>query len=52
MIFSQLIDHPQHLLLKCVMAEIERLYAASDLPDTPDPTHAEALLVQIRKRFY
>ncbi len=34
------------------MAEIERLYAASDLPDTPDPTHAEALLVHIRKRFY
>jgi len=34
------------------MAEIEALYAASDLPDAPDHAHAEALLVQIRERFY
>jgi len=34
------------------MAELETLYAASDLPEAPDPAHAEALLVRIRESFY
>jgi len=34
------------------MNEIEALYAKSDLPDAPDPVHAESLLVHIRERFY
>ena len=34
------------------MTGIEALYAKSDLPDAPDPAHAEALLVHIRERFY
>jgi len=34
------------------LAAIESLYAQSDLPQAPDIQHAEALLVQIRERFY
>lgn len=34
------------------MEEIENLYAASSLPDAPDLTHAENLLVQMREAFY
>ncbi|MCK7558372.1 nucleotidyltransferase domain-containing protein [Chitinophaga sedimenti] len=42
-------------LLKIVedkMNKIERLYAASDLPDEPDAHKAEEILVQIRTSFY
>ena len=34
------------------MAQLEILYAASSLPEAPDPAHAEALLVRIRESFY
>ena len=34
------------------MAGMETLYAASDLPDAPDPAFAGALLVRIRDQFY
>jgi hypothetical protein len=34
------------------LAEIEILYAKSNLPEAPDAVKAENLLVQIRKKFY
>lgn len=34
------------------LASIELRYAQCDLPETPDSLHAEALLVEIRERFY
>lgn len=34
------------------MARIEELYRESNLPDAPDTEKAEALLIQIRERFY
>jgi hypothetical protein len=34
------------------MTEIEALYAASSLPESPDPAHAERLLVRLREEFY
>lgn len=34
------------------MHRIEALYAASNLPEAPDAAKAEALLIQIRERFY
>lgn len=40
------------LLVEEKMAKIEKAYAASDLPDQPDPLKAERLLVEIRTSFY
>lgn len=42
-------------LLKMVeekMEEINELYLHADLPDAPDESNAEAILVQIREKFY